>query len=80
MEWCPSLLLPPGPQSLRPGGDSWIGRQLGILRLSLFRDEFALVRRWVSFPQPRDKRQRWPSCELAPFLSVLSGRPPAQRS
>jgi hypothetical protein len=27
-------LLPPGPQSLRPGGGSWIGRQLSMLRLS----------------------------------------------
>jgi hypothetical protein len=30
-------LLPPGPQSLRPGGGSWIGRQLSMLRLSPFR-------------------------------------------
>jgi hypothetical protein len=27
-------LLPPGPQSLRPGGGSWIGRRLSMLRLS----------------------------------------------
>jgi hypothetical protein len=30
-------LLPPGPQSLRPGGGSWIGHQLSMLRLSPFR-------------------------------------------
>jgi hypothetical protein len=30
-------LLPPEPQSLRPGGGSWIGRQLSMLRLSPFR-------------------------------------------
>jgi hypothetical protein len=30
-------LLPPGPQSLRPSGGSWIGRRLSMLRLSPFR-------------------------------------------
>jgi hypothetical protein len=30
-------LLPPGPQSLRPGGGSWIGRRLSMLGLSPFR-------------------------------------------
>jgi hypothetical protein len=30
-------LLPPGPKSLRPGGGSWIGRRLSMLRLSPFR-------------------------------------------
>jgi hypothetical protein len=30
-------LLPPGPQSLRSGGGSWIGRRLSMLRLSPFR-------------------------------------------
>jgi hypothetical protein len=44
-----------------------------MLRLSLFRprlfgDGFRFHR-----------RQRWPSCELAPLLSVLSCCPPARR-
>jgi hypothetical protein len=38
MEWYGMVpLLPPGPQSLRPSGGSWIGRQLSMLRLSPFR-------------------------------------------
>jgi hypothetical protein len=42
-------LLPPGPQSLRPGGGSWIGRRLSMLRLSplrprLFGDGFRFHR------------------------------------
>jgi hypothetical protein len=30
-------LLPPGPQSMQPGGGSWTGRRLSMLRLSPFR-------------------------------------------
>jgi hypothetical protein len=29
--YCMVPLLPPGPQSLRPSGGSWIGRRLSIL-------------------------------------------------
>jgi hypothetical protein len=44
-------LLPPGPQSLRPGGGGWIGRRLSMLRLSPFRprlfgDGFRFHRDW----------------------------------
>jgi hypothetical protein len=48
-------LLPPGPQSLRPGGGSWIGRRLSMLRLSPFRprlfgDGFAIGHRLWNVP------------------------------
>jgi hypothetical protein len=46
--------LTPGPQSLRPGGGSWIGRRLSTLRLSPFRPRLFGDR----FRFHRDRRQR----------------------
>jgi hypothetical protein len=47
-------LLPPGPQSLRPGGGSWIGRRLSMLRLRPFRPRLF----GDGFRFHRDRRER----------------------
>jgi hypothetical protein len=47
-------LPPPGPQSLRPSGGSWIGRRLSMLRLSPFRPRLF----GDGFRFYRDRRQR----------------------
>jgi hypothetical protein len=50
-------LLPPGPQSLRPGGGSWIGRGLSMLRLSPFRPR--LFGDGFRFHSDRRQRERY---------------------
>jgi hypothetical protein len=51
-------LLPPGPQSLRPSGGSWIGRRLSMLRLSPFGPR-GIVHVWSnSYTPPRFGRGR----------------------
>jgi hypothetical protein len=65
-------LLPPGPQSLRPGGGSSTGRRLSMLRLSPFRPrllEMGFVSTGASSSRAASLRH----------FSVLSGSPPAQR-
>jgi hypothetical protein len=54
-------LLPHGPQSLRPGGGSWIGRQLRMLRLSPFRPRLILMCLLA---------QGFTQCESAPCLCI----------
>jgi hypothetical protein len=74
MAWCPSYPLGRKSQSMQPDdGGSWT--RAPTEHAQTVSVPSALVRYGFRF----HRRQRWPSCELAPFLFVLSCSPPARR-
>jgi hypothetical protein len=71
-------LLPPGPQSLRPGGGSWIGRRLSMLRLSPFKVVSTIA---IQFTQPLGKRAPTArGLEITSRSTCALVLPPATRS